>query len=133
MTEPAGIDALEARASEAFLALVAVFRKIDSSARPARDAGAAAVVLAAKRAAAEPARDLAWIEEARERIPELTKTELAAFRLAGMGMTNREIAGALFISPLTVRTHIKRAHDKLAIAGRARLALAAHILLRPAA
>lgn len=133
MSELVPIDALEAQASEAFLALVATFRKLDSSARPARDAGAAAVVREAKRAAAEPQRDLGWIEEARERLPELTKTELAAFRLVGMGMTNREIAGALFISPLTVRTHIKRTHDKLDVKGRARLALAAHILLRPAA
>jgi hypothetical protein len=44
----------------------------------------------------------------------------------GLGLTNQEIAESLYISPLTVRTHVKRIHSKCGIQGRAKLALAAY-------
>ncbi|HPW17071.1 MAG TPA: LuxR C-terminal-related transcriptional regulator [Candidatus Aminicenantes bacterium] len=65
-------------------------------------------------------------EEAMAHIHTLTQGEFKVFRLLGLGLTNQEIAETLFISPLTVRTHVKRIHSKCGIQGRARLALAAY-------
>ena len=65
-------------------------------------------------------------EEAMAHIHTLTPGEFKVFRLLGLGLTNQEIAETLFISPLTVRTHVKRIHAKCDIKGRAKLALAAY-------
>jgi RNA polymerase sigma factor (sigma-70 family) len=65
-------------------------------------------------------------EEAMARIHTLTQSEFKVFRLLGLGLTNQEIAESLYISPLTVRTHVKRIHAKCEIHGRAKLALAAY-------
>jgi DNA-binding CsgD family transcriptional regulator len=65
-------------------------------------------------------------EEAMAHIHTLTQSEFKVFRLLGLGLTNQEIAESLFISPLTVRTHVKRIHSKCGIQGRAKLALAAY-------
>jgi RNA polymerase sigma factor (sigma-70 family) len=56
----------------------------------------------------------------------LTPAEFKVFRLLGLGLTNQEIADSLYISPLTVRTHVKKLHAKCDIKGRARLALTAY-------
>lgn len=64
--------------------------------------------------------------EALARISELTPSEMKTLRLIGLGLTNREIADTLYISELTVRTHVKRCHAKLEVKGRARLALLAY-------
>ena len=56
----------------------------------------------------------------------LTPAEFKVFRLLGLGLTNQEIADSLYISPLTVRTHVKRLHAKCDIKGRAKLALTAY-------
>jgi DNA-binding CsgD family transcriptional regulator len=56
----------------------------------------------------------------------LTNTELRVLALVAFGKTNQEIADALFISPLTVRTHVKRIHAKSDIKGRPRLAVTAY-------
>jgi RNA polymerase sigma factor (sigma-70 family) len=65
-------------------------------------------------------------EEVLAQIHTLTQSEFKVFRLLGLGLTNQEIAEILFISPLTVRTHVKRIHAKCDIKGRAKLALAAY-------
>jgi len=65
-------------------------------------------------------------EEAMAHIHTLTPGEFKVFRLLGLGLTNQEVAESLFISPLTVRTHVKRIHSKCGIQGRAKLALAAY-------
>jgi len=65
-------------------------------------------------------------EEAMAHIHTLTPGEFKVFRLLGLGLTNQEIAESLYISPLTVRTHVKRIHSKCVIQGRAKLALAAY-------
>jgi RNA polymerase sigma factor (sigma-70 family) len=65
-------------------------------------------------------------EEVLAQIHTLTPAEFKVFRLLGLGLTNQEIAETLFISPLTVRTHVKRIHAKCDIKGRAKLALAAY-------
>ena len=65
-------------------------------------------------------------EELLAQVHTLTPSEFKVFRLLGIGLTNEEIAETLFISPLTVRTHVKRIHAKCDIKGRAKLALAAY-------
>jgi DNA-binding CsgD family transcriptional regulator len=65
-------------------------------------------------------------EEVLALVHTLTQAEFKVFRLLGLGLSNEEVAQALFISPLTVRTHVKRIHAKCDIKGRAKLALAAY-------
>jgi DNA-binding NarL/FixJ family response regulator len=48
-----------------------------------------------------------------ERLPTLTKREREILRLLADGMRNEQVAQELAISPLTVRTHIKHAMQKL--------------------
>lgn len=64
-------------------------------------------------------------EDVMERFADLTPREMEVFILTGQGLMNAEIGEHLFISGLTVRTHLNRVHDKLDIHGRARLAVAA--------
>ncbi len=52
----------------------------------------------------------------------LTASELRVARMAAEGMTNREIAQALFITIRTVTTHLGHAYEKLGIGGREKLA-----------
>jgi RNA polymerase sigma factor (sigma-70 family) len=65
-------------------------------------------------------------EEVLAQVHTLTQAEFKVFRLLGLGLSNEEVAQTLFISPLTVRTHVKRIHAKCDIKGRAKLALAAY-------
>lgn len=51
----------------------------------------------------------------------LTAAELRTARMAAEGLSNREIAEALFVSAKTVETHLSHAYAKLAIGGRAGL------------
>jgi DNA-binding CsgD family transcriptional regulator len=67
-------------------------------------------------------------EEMLAHVHTLTPAEFKVFRLLGLGLSNQEIADCLFISPLTVRTHVKRLHAKCDVKGRARLALTAYQL-----
>lgn len=46
-----------------------------------------------------------------------TPSELRVCRMASAGMTNREIAQALFVSLRTVETHLTRSYAKLAVGG----------------
>ncbi len=55
----------------------------------------------------------------------LTDKELSILKMIRLGMTNKEIGEALFISPLTVRHHTKSIHSKCDVKGRARLAVTA--------
>jgi DNA-binding CsgD family transcriptional regulator len=45
--------------------------------------------------------------------PELSKREREILGLLSNGMRNEEIGGELFVSPETVRTHVRRAISKL--------------------
>jgi DNA-binding NarL/FixJ family response regulator len=51
--------------------------------------------------------------QAAERLPTLTKREREVLRLLADGMRNEQVALQLSISPLTVRTHVKKAMGKL--------------------
>ena len=51
--------------------------------------------------------------EATARIPKLTQRERDVLRLLADGLGNDEIGKRLFISPETVRTHVRKAMDKL--------------------
>ncbi|MCQ4043407.1 response regulator [Streptantibioticus rubrisoli] len=56
----------------------------------------------------------------------LTERELQVLELVGRGMANEEIAEDLFISPLTVKTHVSRLLTKLHARDRAQLVVAAY-------
>jgi DNA-binding CsgD family transcriptional regulator len=57
-----------------------------------------------------------------ERAPDaLTDAERRVVDLVVTGMTNREVAAALFLSPKTVETHLARVYRKLGIGSRAEL------------
>ncbi|HEY6760132.1 MAG TPA: LuxR C-terminal-related transcriptional regulator, partial [Baekduia sp.] len=61
---------------------------------------------------------------ARSGVDALTASERRVAHLATEGMTNREIAQALFVTLKTVEWHLAHAYRKLGIAGRAQLASA---------
>jgi DNA-binding CsgD family transcriptional regulator len=52
----------------------------------------------------------------------LTGAEAQVARLVSDGITNREIADRLFLSPHTVNSHLRHIYDKLAINSRTELA-----------
>jgi DNA-binding NarL/FixJ family response regulator len=68
-----------------------------------------------------------------ERLDDLTARELEMMTLAAHGLSNDQIAERLFLSPLTVKTHINRAMMKLAVRDRAQLVVLAYQsgLVRP--
>jgi len=57
----------------------------------------------------------------REASSELSPTELRVAELAGSGLTNRQIATRLFVSPKTVENNLARAYGKLGVHSRAEL------------
>jgi DNA-binding CsgD family transcriptional regulator len=52
----------------------------------------------------------------------LTKAELRVIGLVTEGLTNPQIAGRLFVSAQTVKTHMKNVFRKLGVSSRAELA-----------
>jgi DNA-binding CsgD family transcriptional regulator len=72
-----------------------------------------------------------WAERARAEITRasapnsttkgLTPSELRVAELAASGMTTKDVATALFISPKTVETNLSRVYRKLGIKSRAEL------------
>jgi DNA-binding CsgD family transcriptional regulator len=72
-----------------------------------------------------------WAERARAELDrvglrrtsgdELTEGERRVAQLAARGLTNREVAAALFMSPKTVEANLSRAYRKLGISSRAEL------------
>ncbi|MFJ9565747.1 response regulator [Streptomyces fuscichromogenes] len=61
-----------------------------------------------------------------ERLRVLTAREREVMALAAQGLSNEEIGEQLFVSPLTVRTHIHRAMTKLEARDRAQLVVMAY-------
>jgi DNA-binding NarL/FixJ family response regulator len=68
-----------------------------------------------------------------DRLTDLTTREREMMTLAAHGLSNDQIAERLFLSPLTVKTHINRAMMKLAVRDRAQLVVLAYRsgLVRP--
>jgi DNA-binding CsgD family transcriptional regulator len=54
-------------------------------------------------------------------LTDLTPQQREIIRLAGAGLTNREIADRLFLSPRTVSSHLYRSYPKLGVSGRHQL------------
>jgi DNA-binding NarL/FixJ family response regulator len=52
-------------------------------------------------------------------IEPLTEREMEVLRLLAAGLTNREIAEALYLSTNTVKSHLKHIYDKLDVHNRA--------------
>ncbi|MFI6477639.1 AAA family ATPase [Nonomuraea sp. NPDC050663] len=61
-------------------------------------------------------------EQAPDLLAQLTAQELQVVRLAAAGMSNRDIAGQMFLSPRTVSHHLYKAYPKLGVASRHELA-----------
>jgi DNA-binding NarL/FixJ family response regulator len=66
-----------------------------------------------------PPPDTAAASAARARLDLLTDRELGVLRLLGRGLSNQEIAGELWISESTVKTHVTRLFAKLGLRDRA--------------
>jgi DNA-binding NarL/FixJ family response regulator len=73
-----------------------------------------------------------WAERAREELTrvsgrrrsaanELTESERRAAELAARGLSNKEIAAALFVTVHTVELHLSRSYAKLGVRSRAQL------------
>ena len=56
----------------------------------------------------------------------LTEREREMVALAAHGLSNEDIAGRLYLSPLTVKTHVNRAMSKLHVRDRAQLVVLAY-------
>ena len=99
--------------------------------RRLRERGAARDAFEEARAAFDGLGARCWTERAAAELDrtglrrgaglDLTETERRVAELAASGMTNREVAAALFISPKTVDANLGRAYGKLGIRSRAEL------------
>jgi DNA-binding CsgD family transcriptional regulator/tetratricopeptide (TPR) repeat protein len=58
---------------------------------------------------------------ARTGVDALTATELRVARMAAEGMTNRDVAQALFVTPKTVEVHLSHTYQKLGLKSRSQL------------
>ena len=62
----------------------------------------------------------------RTTLSQLTERELEVMRLVAAGQTNAEIAGGLFLSEQTVKTHVSRILSKLGLRDRTQMVVAAY-------
>lgn len=76
--------------------------------------------VAAGQALLDPAVQARLVQRLREPIPDgLTAREVEVLRLIASGLSNQEIAGRLFISEATVKTHINNLFSKIGARDRA--------------
>ena len=62
----------------------------------------------------------------------MTDSELAVARLVAQGLTNREVAERLFVSPHTVNSHLRQIFAKLEVNSRVALTRLANDQVGPA-
>jgi DNA-binding NarL/FixJ family response regulator len=62
----------------------------------------------------------------RESLEVLTDREREIVAMVALGLSNQDIAGRLYLSPLTVKTHVNRAMSKLDVRDRAQLVVIAY-------
>ena len=104
--------------------LIAAVRAVASGQASLSAAATSAVVThLATTAGRAAARDQPSAEDVR-RVAELTAREREVVALVVRGLSNDEIAEHLFLSTLTVKTHINRAMRKMQVSDRARLVVA---------
>ncbi|WP_202387200.1 response regulator transcription factor [Nocardioides flavescens] len=77
-----------------------------------------------ERLRADPAADRA--EQAQQRLASLTGREHEVALAVGRGLTNAEIARELCLSVPTVKAHVSRLFDKLAVTNRVQIAICVH-------
>jgi DNA-binding NarL/FixJ family response regulator len=102
--------------------------------RPQEELVAAVRVIAAGEALLAPSVTRRLIEEFARRAPtsspaalgELTDREREVLVLIARGLSNREIAGALFVAETTVKTHVGRVLHKLGLRDRAQAVVLAY-------
>jgi DNA-binding CsgD family transcriptional regulator len=107
--------------------------------RRRRERGAAKVAFESALAIFEELGARLWADRTRDELARvglrrspgtgLTENERRVAELTASGMTNREVAAALFLSPKTVEANLSRAYGKLGVASRAELGA---LLARPA-
>lgn len=117
---------LHARMSLAYGRWLRRGRRVSEARVPLESAATAFVLLDASRWHERAVRELRAAGGDVERRPPadydaLTPQEMQIAQLAANGLTNREIAQDLFISPRTVSTHLHRIFTKLGITARAQL------------
>jgi DNA-binding NarL/FixJ family response regulator len=66
------------------------------------------------------------VRPARKSFDALTEREREVMDQVVAGLSNEEIAGELFLSPATVKTHVSRILGKLGVRDRVRLVVLAH-------
>ena len=121
-----GADRLTCLHANAYLLLSRVQRDSGDAVAAARSLDAAdAILIRARAPGALPARSRALRQrlKAPPRMPAtfgqvLTERETEVLRLLGEGWSKREIAGRLFISPNTVKTHVQSCYRKLGVTSR---------------
>lgn len=62
------------------------------------------------------------LEQARELLAKLTPRELEVVHLVADGLSNPDIADALYVEPCTVRNHLSHAYKSMGISNRIQLA-----------
>ena len=63
-------------------------------------------------------QDEAVESAAADQIEKLSERELEVLRLIAVGLSNREIAEQLFLSPGTIKTHVHHIYGKLGVSNR---------------
>ena len=126
LTELGGWPFMHARLRLAYGAWLRRQRRIAESRAPLRAALATFETLGARAWVTRAGRELAASGDlTRERAEyvrdELTPQELQIAQMAATGLSNREIAQQLYLSPRTVATHLYRVFPKLAITSRSQL------------